>query len=325
MSVYEYGYITDYGEVQSLAELEYGNIEHVNIIGSPNDDIIVYLGGNEYLGHEENTLDTFYANWSAIDSSIIWLNNSGYEQLLANGVTVGGFEQLWLYLGSGTDIIECSLAEAEDHLYLGAGNDSANGNAGDDYIFGEEGNDSIYGGPGSDVLNGGTGDDVLTGGDGYDYYVVDSAEDIVIEEGGDWGNGGDVESSVSWVLGGNLSELRLVGHADINGTGNESGNRLYGNDGNNILDGRGGGDWMFGGSGDDTFIVDSLDDEVFADDGVDTAILDLASDVDVTAVIGMTIDIENVTALGYANLKIRGSDGQNVMIGNAGNNYFLNP
>jgi len=78
--------------------------------------------------------------------------------------------------------------------------------------------DTLVGGTGSDTLDGGIGDDSLTGGAGNDTYVVDSASDLVVENGFE---GTDVvQSSVSYTLTANVEHLTLTGSADINATGN---------------------------------------------------------------------------------------------------------
>jgi Ca2+-binding RTX toxin-like protein len=97
------------------------------------------------------------------------------------------------------------------------------------------------------------GTDTLIGDSGSDTYIVDSADDIIIESGSLL-EVDTVQSSVSWILGSNLEILNLSGSSAINGTGNNLNNTLTGNSANNILDGGNGGtDRLTGLAGADVF------------------------------------------------------------------------
>lgn len=92
----------------------------------------------------------------------------------------------------------------------------------------------------ANVLNGGYGADTLTGGDGNDIYIVDDVGDVVYESSNSAGQIDLVASSISYVLGDNVENLRLLGTGDLNATGNALNNTLFANAGNNVLDGQGG-------------------------------------------------------------------------------------
>ncbi len=92
------------------------------------------------------------------------------------------------------------------------------------------------------TLNGSFGADTMTGGDGNDIYVVDNANDQVVETNNSLTQIDLVASTISYTLDVNLENLRLLGGADINATGNALDNILYANTGNNVLDGLGGND-----------------------------------------------------------------------------------
>lgn len=136
-----------------------------------------------------------------------------------------------------------------DSIYGGPGNDKLYGDPGNDFLSGGLGNDLLVGGPGNDTLDGGRGADTMRGGRGNDLYVVDSPGDQVIE-GRNAGHD-TVWSTISYVLPANVENLRLLGRAPINGTGNGEANVLIGNSAANHLDGGGGNDVLDGGLGAD--------------------------------------------------------------------------
>jgi hypothetical protein len=89
----------------------------------------------------------------------------------------------------------------------------------------------------------------LAYGAGDDTYLVTSPRQLVLERAG--GGQDLVESSISYTLvdtdgagnfGGNVENLRLLGSAAIDGTGNAQDNTLYAGSGNNVLDGGAGRD-----------------------------------------------------------------------------------
>ncbi len=97
------------------------------------------------------------------------------------------------------------------------------------------------------------------------------------------------------------------------GAGNDT---VNGGEGNDILDGGTGNDRLAGGPGDDTYIVDSSRDVVIenAGQGQDT----VKSSVNYT----LTVNIENITLTGNANIDGTGNNLDNVIIGNSGNNLL---
>ena len=182
------------------------------------------------------------------------------------------------------------------------GNDILTGGRGDDTLTGLAGNDTLTGGQGHDLLNGGTGIDTMVGGSGNDTYVVDVAGDVVTElanEGTD-----TVQSAITYTLGANVENLTLTGTANLNGTGNALDNILTGNSGTNVLT---------GGAGNDTYIVGTGDTVVEnAGGGTDT--------VQSAVAWTLSLNVENLTLTGTANVNGTGSSANNVLIGNSGNN-----
>lgn len=146
-----------------------------------------------------------------------------------------------------------------DNLLNGtATNDLIKGFEGNDSIVGGAGNDEIYGGDGNDTLDGGVGRDYLAGGRGNDTYYVDNLGDRVVESA----NAGydTVFSSVDFIAGANIEEIRLTGSAS-RAMGNSSNNIIYGTDNANVLSGEGGDDTLYGNAG---------DDELYGNEGVDS-------------------------------------------------------
>jgi VCBS repeat-containing protein len=217
-----------------------------------------------------------------------------------------------------------------DALQLGSGgNDTLIGTSNSDILMGGAGDDILIS-DGNDWLNGGSGADTMAGSIGDDIYVVDNPGDIVIELEGE---GNDtIDARISYTLGGNVENMRLMGASSINGTGNELDNvitgnaadnllsgmdgsdTLIGNAGNDTLDGGLGADIMMGGTGNDVYIVDTLTDTVTeqAGQGIDTVKTDL----------GYTLgsNLENLILTGINGVDGTGNELDNVLTGNAADN-----
>lgn len=144
------------------------------------------------------------------------------------------------------------------------------GETDDDWLYGGEGKDTLLGGLGNDYLDGGAGADNMQGDQGDDTYIVNSVNDVILEQAN---QGYDtVISSANYILNANIEELRLLEGYNINGTGNALNNRIIGNAQDNILDGVTGADTMIGGLGNDTYYVDNIGDQLveLVGEGTDT-------------------------------------------------------
>ncbi|UFZ02671.1 S8 family serine peptidase [Bradyrhizobium ontarionense] len=190
-------------------------------------------------------------------------------------------------------------------------------------IRGTPGNDTLVGTDGNDLFDGAGGRDTFIGHRGDDIYLVDSANDKVIER---WHEGTDtVESSaINYTLGHNVENLVLLDGAR-NGNGNSESNAITGNADDNRLDGRGGDDIIEGGGG---------NDDLRGGAGIDTVSYEHAtSAVSVSLAISCAQDTGTSTGIdtlrGFENLKgssfddhLEGDRNANVIEGGAGNDVI---
>lgn len=139
-----------------------------------------------------------------------------------------------------------------------------------DRIFGDANVNRLYGQQGNDVLNGRGGADIMEGGQGDDIYYVDDAGDQVIEYFGAFSGLDLVYATISYTLPTAVENLRLLGTANLNGTGNTLNNAIYGNSGANILDGGDGRDLLVGKAGNDTLLGGAGNDRLIGGAGADT-------------------------------------------------------
>jgi Ca2+-binding RTX toxin-like protein len=125
-----------------------------------------------------------------------------------------------------------------------------------DSLFGTVGDDIIDGGAGNDTIDGGAGADTLTGGTGNDIFVVNGADDVVIELAGA-ANGLDTVRTalLSMTLDGktNVERLEYTGEDDFSGTGSAFADVIVGGAGDDTLNGGLGKDTLTGGAGADRF------------------------------------------------------------------------
>ena len=155
-----------------------------------------------------------------------------------------------------------------------------------DALIGGVGDDSLTGFAGNDYLDGGAGNDTLDGGAGADFYIVDSADDVIKGEGGapefvidyasktpqplnavqvkgamitytlaadqniEFISAGVYDPNV-YLSGSQASPWSFSGTDATNITGSNYGQRITGNAGANSLRGAGGDDSIWGAAGND--------------------------------------------------------------------------
>ncbi len=176
-------------------------------------------------------------------------------------------------------------------------------------LTGGPGNDTLYGMSGDDLLNGGAGADMLYGRAGNDLYFIDDTAESIVENANEGIDTVQASISYSLALLPNVENIRLVGSATINATGNGGDNTLISNNGSNIMD---------GGLGTDTAsfelsriaVVASLASNSATGDGTDTLI----------SIENLTGSIYNDRLTGNANNNVlNGLNGIDVMTGLGGN------
>ncbi len=225
------------------------------------------------------------------------------------------------------------------NVYGTDGNDNIVGTDANDNLRGGDGNDILMGGAGDDFLDGGAGNDKMYGGVGNDTYVVQSAQDVVVELSGE---GIDhVKSYISYTLRPNVENLTLMDDGgNINGSGNELNNvikgnmynnTLFGGDGDDSLAGLAGNDIIRGGNGNDFMDGGAGEDTVSYKDAIAGVSVDLSINTKSQDTIGAGRDtlknFENLEGSTFGdnlsgdggNNKIAGLDGDDVIRGRGGN------
>ncbi|WP_374089091.1 cadherin-like domain-containing protein [Methylomicrobium lacus] len=146
---------------------------------------------------------------------------------------------------------------------------------------------------GNDVLVGSADNDSVTYAYAAGAVTVSLATTAQQNTGG---AGSDTLSAIDNLIGGNYNDS------------------LTGNSGANVLDGGLGSDSLRGGAGNDTYVIDNAGDAITENTsaGTDTALV-LVDYV-------LAANVENLTALGTADINGTGNSQSNVLIGNSGNN-----
>ncbi len=280
-----------------------GNELDNRIIGNAGANTLYGMGGNDRLeglaGDDSYIIDT-------AGDQVIEAVGQGYDQV---------FSPVSYTLAAGGEVEVLSTTDR-----LGTQAIDLTGNEFGNALYGNAATNVLSGGGGDDLLDGGAGADTMRGGLGNDSYVVDAANDVVVEAAGE---GRDtVFSGVSYTLAAGtevevLSTTDRAGTQSIDLTGNEFGNALFGNaaantlvglDGDDILDGGAGADRMTGGLGNDVYVVDDAGDVVTENAGEGT-------DEIRTTLSSYTIadNVEKLTGIGTGFQTLRGNAGNNAI------------
>jgi trimeric autotransporter adhesin len=281
-----------------------------------NDELFGYGGDDVLNGGTGN--DTMEGG----NGSDIYFVDSAFDQTIENA-------------NSGIDTVNANftavnyvLSNNIENLFLSGGSVS-NG-------IGNSLNNLISGNSLNNLLDGGGGRDTLRGGVGNDIYIVDNADDVVVEL---LGQGFDtVRTSVSYTLSASIENGELTGNA-IALTGNNSNNSLTGNSAANQLDGGTGTDTMSGGSGSDTYFVNVAGDQVIelANQGTDLVVssassyalsnnvenLQLTTNATTTAITGIGNALNNQITGNQRDNVLDGGTGADSMIGGTGSDTYI--
>ena len=321
------------GDTLTSIEKLGGSFHDDFLVGNGGDNVLQGgLGGNDVLkggggadtlyGDSDNDVlkggggaDTLYGG-SGIDTAVYHNSSAGVSISLITGAASGGDAT-----GDEFDSIENVEGSAfDDWLFGSNGVNVLVGGDGDDTLKGFAANDTIEGGDGNDYIDGGTWRDDMTGGLGDDIYIVDHADDDVIEAGG---QGNDtVRVSTSWMMssGASIETLETTdanGTAAINLTGSFHGNNIIGNDGNNVINGSLGVDSMTGRGGDDTYFVYDVGNSVIEAAGQGTN--SVLTSINYT--LGANVEnLETTNAGGASDLLLTGNALANQITGNNGDN-----
>jgi Ca2+-binding RTX toxin-like protein len=179
-----------------LAYTESTGIEIINLSGSEFADLLIYQNGTTYNGR--GGIDTFYADWSAGTTAVVW-NNTG-SAFTYNGITVSNVERLLLQTGSGNDVITNTTAATNDDIRTGAGNDTISGGTGADQIDGGSGDDviniaAVISKSQNHQISGGTGNDTLN----LDFSAESSFLSYRIDNSADASTYLNSSSSFEWI------------------------------------------------------------------------------------------------------------------------------
>jgi Ca2+-binding RTX toxin-like protein len=195
-------------------------IDNVLNGGGGNDSLYGGLGNDTYIHRIRETIDIYYL-YTAVTPSIFENTNEGYDSIVTNALSLvlpDNIERLWI----NQVYIPNSLYLSTANVFQGA---NYYGNASDNLIDASSG--YFYGNfaPRLVTIDGGAGKDVMIGGNTATTYVVDNVGDVIIDNNL---RNAQVESSITYTLGPNFSNLYLTGTYAINGFGNQFDNLLDG-------------------------------------------------------------------------------------------------
>ena len=288
----------------------------LNLTGNEVAQTITGNAGNNILnGGVDNVRDSLVGGFGN-DTYVIHSAIDNITELAGGGTTDRAKASVSFVLAAGDDI---EFLETTDAALTKALN-----------LTGNEIAQTITGNAGANVLNGGVDIvvDTLIGGLGNDTYVINTANDNIIESaGGGIADRAKVSVSFTLAAGDDVEFLETTNAGlttQLNLTGNAIAQIITGNAGINILNGgvddlR---DTLIGGSGDDTYVINSTTDNITEFAGGGTADRAKVS-VNFTLAVGDNIEIlETTNAALTTALNLTGNEIAQTVIGNRGNNIL---
>jgi len=198
------------------------------------------------------------------------------------------------------------------------------GTANADSLIGKRDKEELYGLDGNDTLSGGPGETKMYGGPGNDRYIVATPTHYVFESANEGSD--SISSTINYTIPANVENMILTGTGNINGTGNETDNRIIGNAGNNTISGLGGNDQLDGGTDGTDILIGGTGDDLYSVNRPDTTIVEAsaAGSDSIITTISLTIpaNVENMTLSGTGNINGTGNELSNRIVGNAGVNVI---
>lgn len=213
--------------------------------GTAGDDTIDGLAGDDTMRGGAGS-DVYFVD--SVNDQIIELpEDAGRNEVRVN-LKAAGVYSLALGVTDGT--------------LLGTAAVSLIGNGGFNQLVGNAAANTLDGGAADDTLDGGGGNDKLIGGEGADLYIVDVSGDIIVEKADE---GVDMvhARAGAYTLAVNVENMRYIGNAGFNGTGNAGWNEISGGAGNDVLSGLDGWDTLYGNGGTDTLLGGDGNDQLY--------------------------------------------------------------
>ena len=203
-------------------------------------------------------------------------------------------------------------------------------------LLGSDEADELIGDLRANILDGGGGGDLLDGGAGKDTVTYENSEDeVTVDLSTGVGRGGDAEgdrlthienligsTEEDTLIGDGAANVLVGGDEDDDLQGNAGNDVLDGGNDKDVLDGGAGEDSLLGGNGNDTLIGGADGDRLDGGGGVDTASYKGSSAIMIDLAKGIYSggDADGDQLIGIENL--RGSDYQDTLIGDGGNNVL---
>lgn len=339
----------------STADTISGGAGNDSLYGFAGNDLLLGGTGNDYLdgGTGANTL----VGGSGNDTYVINSSGDRISEASAGGTdtvrsaVIKDLRASWLQQTENLVFTGATAAALHGNAQ---GNSLASLSASADTLYGYDGNDTLDGGAGADTLYGGRGNDL------YKIGAGDIAVEVA-DEGTDTLQGLATSLNISryantienlFYSGTGIATLTGNGLANVisGGAGNNtvnagSGNdSLYGGAGTDILNGGEGDDLLYGGgltglTAGSTRVVDTAVDRLVGGNGNDRYEIDSTLDIVTEAASGGILDVV-VSAIDnsltrYANVEAlvlqrgsiayvgKGGAGNDILVGNEGDNYLL--